>query len=224
MAERFARFLHIGRAGDNYRLHRYLSVVSQSALTGLAGWPIGIPIGTPPAAALSRARLSCNLPWISTSRRSTLWWWEAGRGILIRRQPRRAPEAATSSVAAEAALRGQYAEALGATRPDHGQCRRRVHFLGQRPSTKYRKSDAPQMSALRSCLKRSCLASQVMANSTGERMPRSRPMCCSPSSVYLTRQPRRVTRTRTFMCATVARRRRTRSRRDSAQASPTTRT
>ena len=81
MAERFAHFPHIGRAGDNYRLHRFLSVVSQSALTGF-------PIGTPPAAALSRARLSCNLPWISTSRRSTLWWWEAGRGILIRRQLR----------------------------------------------------------------------------------------------------------------------------------------
>ena len=108
----------------------FCPVVSQSALTGLAGWPTGIPIGTPPAAALSRARLSCNLPWISTSRRSTLWWWEAGRGILIRRQLRRAPEAATSSVAAEAAPRGQYAEALGATRPDHGAVSEESSLLG----------------------------------------------------------------------------------------------
>ena len=31
----------------------------------------------------------------------------------------------------------------------------------------------------------SCLASQLTANSTGERIPRSRPMCVSPSIVYL---------------------------------------
>ena len=35
------------------------------------------------------------------------------------------------------------------------------------------------------CRNMSCLASQLTANSMGERIPRSRPMCVSPSIVYL---------------------------------------
>ena len=46
-----------------------------SPLSGLPGLPTGMPMGTPPVGtpptALCIARLSCSLPWMSTSRRST---------------------------------------------------------------------------------------------------------------------------------------------------------